>query len=239
MFNELWVESPYKAAIARVAGEHGVPFVDSAALLARQREEMAAALEKKLGLGGAGAAPAGATDTADTAAVAAADSTVEVLFRVFAGERPVERALYLAGAGDELGNAHPNTLAMRDDGAAGDERAGDRVWSHVARLRLGTRAAYVYTNSGRPGEWEGLDVPLVRQLTVSAGDGERPQRVARIVRPIDTFGQIPLQADPWHPNAEGYGLMAAEVMRAMSQVPAVAERLEERPPQPVAPVVSR
>ncbi len=220
MFNELWEASPYRDAIGRVAAERGVLLVDSSALLAGRRKEIEAELEGKLGLAGS-AAGAGAALTSGAEAVA--DSTVEVLFRVFAGERPVPRALYLAGAGAELGNAKPNALAMHDDGTGGDERAGDRVWSYAARLPLGARVAYVYTNSGREGEWEGLDVPLVRQLTVGGTTG------ARLVRPIETFGEIPLQADPWHPNAAGYELIAAQVMRAMGQVPAVAERIQRTP----------
>jgi hypothetical protein len=154
---------------------------------------------------------------------------VTVRFRVFAGDRPVARALYIAGAGSDLGNVIPNTLAMHDDGTAGDQQAGDRVWSLAVRLRVGARVAYVYTNSGRQGAWEGLDVPMVRQFAIEA----RPDSAAaggggwgaELIRPIEEFGAVTLQADPWHPSAGGYELIANDVMRAIAGVPAVAARL--------------
>ena len=164
-----------------------------------------------------------------------ADSTVTVLFRVFAGERPVQRALYIAGAGPELGNVVPNAVALHDDGTAGDQQAGDRVWSLAVPLRVGARVAYVYTNSGQQGVWERLDVPMVQQFAIEARDGADSLSGGwgrELVRPIETFGAVTLQADPWHPSAAGYELIAGEVMRAIGAVPAVAARLAAGGPRP-------
>ena len=37
----------------------------------------------------------------------------------------------------------------------------------------------------------------------------------RIYLPIETFGQLYMQADNWHTNAEGYDLIAAAVEQAL------------------------
>ena len=78
------------------------------------------------------------------------------------------RGLSIVGNHPLLGNTVPNTVVLRDDETGGDERAGDRVWSYQATFRAGTRLKHVYTNSGRAGRWEGLDVPRVRELQVEA-----------------------------------------------------------------------
>jgi lysophospholipase L1-like esterase len=243
VFNELWERSPYREVIGRVAAEKGVPLVDSSALLARERHRIEAEREQELGLGvpgvdrwgWVGEAGAGAAGADAAVGAAAADSTVTVLFRVFAGERRVQSALYVAGAGPELGNVVPNMVALHDDGTAGDQKAGDRVWSLAVPLRLGAKVAYVYTNSGRQGEWEGLDVPMVRQFTIEARGGADADSLAKggcagrwgreLVRPIETFGAVTLQADPWHPSAAGYELIAGEVMQVLRATPSVAARL--------------
>jgi hypothetical protein len=97
-------------------------------------------------------------------------------------------------------------VALHDDGRDGDERAGDHVWSLQATLPAGTRLKYVYTNSGRPGQWEGLDVPRVRELAVEASADGRP-----VYLPIESFGRIYMQADNWHTDAVGYDLIARAV----------------------------
>jgi lysophospholipase L1-like esterase len=200
LFNELWTESPYRNVLERLAVAEEVPFIDSSRLLAAARSDAEKDLSVRLGLdsGGSPAPPRGE------------DGRIEVVFRVFAGDHAVPRALFIVGARPELGNLEPNALAMHDDGTGGDERAGDCVWSLTARLEPGARIAYVYTNSGTRGEWEGLDVPCVRQLTVSA-----PDSIGRVIRPIETFGAIAMQADSWHPDAAGYDLIARAVVAAL------------------------
>ena len=69
------------------------------------------------------------------------------------------------------------------------------------------RLPYVYTNSGGAGLWEGLDVPSLRSVHVPAPDG------SPVFLPIETFGQLYMQADNWHANAEGYDLIAGAVAR--------------------------
>jgi lysophospholipase L1-like esterase len=210
LFNELWTGSPYREALAGVAARKNVPFIDSSRLLAAARRGVEAALEERLGL-----APSGAA--LPPAPPHAADGKVEVVFRVFAGDHAVPAAIYIAGSAPELGDLEPNVVAMRDDGALGDERAGDRVWSLAVRLTPDSRIAYVYTNSGTRGEWDGLDVPAVRELTVAA-----PDSTGRITRPIEAFGAIAMQADSWHPNAAGYDLIARAVLDELRADPSFA-----------------
>ncbi len=205
LFNELWPESPYRKVLGRVAAARGVPLIDSSRLVAEARRRIEEEREVDLGLEPPASPPR------------AEDGKVEVVFRVDFGDRPVPTAAYIVGAHPDLGNLAPNTLAMHDDGTRGDQRAGDRVWSHAARFEPGTRLAYVYTNSGVRGEWTGLDVPYVRQFTVAS-----PDSVGRVYRPIETFGAITMLADTWHTNAAGYDLIAAAVLDSLRQEPRFA-----------------
>jgi len=118
----------------------------------------------------------------------------------------VSGAMSIAGNGAELGAFAPNTVMMRDDGLDGDERANDGVWSHRATFAPGTRLFYVYTNSGARGQWEGLDVPHIREVVVpKSPDGKT------IYLPVETFGRVYMQADNWHTDASGYDLIARAV----------------------------
>jgi hypothetical protein len=107
---------------------------------------------------------------------------------------------------------------MYDDGTHGDQRAGDHVWSYAATFAPGTQLFYVYTNSGAEGQWEGLDVPQIRSFIVTAVDN-----ATSIYRPIESFGQIYMQADSWHSNASGYTLIARAILDIVKQ----DERLQE------------
>src|SRR5262249_2383268 len=139
----------------------------------------------------------------------ASPSSVEVVFRVRAGSYLVPRYMSIVGPHDALGALRPNMVLMHGDGASGDERAGDGVWSSAAAFPEGTHLLYVYTNSGAPGEWEGVDVPAIRRLTVRRGSG------GRMYAPIETFGKIYMQADNWHTDARGYDLIAGAVADAI------------------------
>jgi lysophospholipase L1-like esterase len=142
---------------------------------------------------------------------AAAPLEVEVVFRVYAGDHRVERAIHIAGTHPSLGDASPNRVAARDDGQGGDQRAGDGVWSHAAHLPPGETLFYVYTSGGEPGRWEGMDVPDLRHLVVPDDVAAGP-----VYRPIETFGRFYLQADGWHTDALGYEMIAAAVLEAVT-----------------------
>ena len=137
---------------------------------------------------------------------------VDVIFRVTADRQAAPEGLFIVGAHPALGALVPNRVAMYDDGTHGDQRAGDGVWSYTASLAPGQRLAYVYTNSGREGRWEGLDVPALRTVVVDAPAGRR------LYRPIESFGKLYLQADAWHTDATGYALIARAVFDALKTV---------------------
>ena len=194
-FNEVSAESPYRDAVASVAQAEGIPFVDSSRIVRDAKRRLDEEAERAASLRVAPAMPGRASD-----------GPVEIVFRVRANGYPVPRGMFIAGRPRELGEFVPNTVALYDDGTHGDERAGDGVWSRAVRIMPQTEIAYVYTNSGAPGHWEGLDVPSVRTVVA-------PSRDAYL--PLETFGAITLQADAWHTNAVGYGLIAEAIADAV------------------------
>jgi lysophospholipase L1-like esterase len=200
LFNELWA-TPYRKIVEKVARAKQVPWVDSKGLVDAARQEAERALEMRLDL----RPPEGR--------VSRSNEPIEVVFRVYAGRSRVSTALYVAGNHPSLGNIVPNQIALHDDGTNGDQRAGDGVWSYAVRFEPGKRFFYVYTNSGRPGVWEGVDVPDLRRLVVPAAGGFVP-----VYRPIETFGAFPLQADGWHTNAIGYDLIAKAVVDVVTTI---------------------
>lgn len=206
LFNELWRNNPYRAALEKISSAEGVPLVDSSALIAERRKRIEEELEKKLAL------------VPDKHSARSGNDEVEVVFRVYSEGYPVPEAMYIVGNHSKLGNA-PNQIRMYDDGTHGDQRAGDRVWSYAARFPSGTDLFYVYTNSGREGKWEGLDLPAIRGFKV-AGRKERT-----IYRPIESFGKLTMQADNWHTNAEGYDLIANALLRTLKREPKVNDYL--------------
>src|SRR5262249_17315733 len=136
--------------------------------------------------------------------------TAKVVFRVYAGDTRVPRGIYIVGPYPGLGNLIPNTVAMHDDGTHGDQRAGDSVWSDEVWLPRGRKVFYGSTNRGRPGQWEDLDVPHIRQFEPTPEDHR-----STVYRPIETFGRVYMQADSWHTDAVGYDLIARAVLDAV------------------------
>jgi hypothetical protein len=130
--------------------------------------------------------------------------------------------MYMAGNHPKLGNLIPNKIVMYDDGTHADQKAGDNVWSYSATFPPGTNLFYVYTNSGEEGKWEGLDVPHVRSFTVEAKNGEE-----KLYRPIESFGKIHMQADPWHTNAAGYELIAQALVDVLKKDAKVRNYLQK------------
>jgi hypothetical protein len=130
LYNEFWQASPYRAVLAAVALDRGVPWVDSSERIAAAQREVERELERRLGLRPAGFYPHG-------------DDGLRVVFRVFADDHLIAEALHIAGPHPALGDGVPNAVALNDEGIRGDEREHDRVWSHVAELGTAAR-------TGRP-----------------------------------------------------------------------------------------
>jgi lysophospholipase L1-like esterase len=209
LFNEVWLHNPYGAALADVARTEDVALVNSAALIAREQRRLADDAERAQGLLPSAVPHRGTTPDA-----------VEAVFRVRDGGQPVPRALMVVGPHPALGDLVPNRIGLRDDGGGGDERAGDGVWSYLARFSAGIKIPYVYTNSGSEGRWDGLDVPAVRGLSlIDARAGERRYL------PLETFGRLVLQADAWHTDARGYRLIAHALLEAFMADDGIRRRL--------------
>jgi lysophospholipase L1-like esterase len=200
LHNELRAGSPYQSALRKLSAEEQVTLVDTCQLLGEARRQIERDMEQRLSL----QPPAATLD-------AKQPGTVEVVFRLYLEEQPVSKAMFIAGPHPQLGDSVPNKIAMFDDGTHGDQKAGDQVWSVTATFSAGQKVFYVYTNSGEEGEWQNLDLPKVRSFTVPANEG------GRIYRPIETFGQLYLQADGFHTNVKGYELMAMAVREAVMQ----------------------
>ena len=206
--NELWPESPYRPVLKAIAADLHVPLVDSLKLVTGAATNMASDLEARLGL--RRAEQAGKAEQSPRLHEPQARPPTDVVFRVSNGSFPVTTAMSIVGADAQLGRLVPNAVTMHDDGAGGDERAGDGVWSLAATFAPGTRLSYVYTNSGARGRWEGLDVPHIRSIVVPfSSDG------GKVYLPIETFGRVYMQADDWHTDATGYDLIAHAVADAI------------------------
>src|SRR5262249_32279368 len=123
LYNEFWKESPYRAVLEKLAKSERVPLVDASALLAEARERMEEDLERKLGL-----------EPTVTTGQTQPHKEVDVIFRVYAGKKPVPKAMYIVGAHPELGDLAPNKVAMYDDGTHGDQHADDRVWTYTSAM---------------------------------------------------------------------------------------------------------
>jgi lysophospholipase L1-like esterase len=198
--NELWAGSPYRTVLKRIAGDLEVPLVDSLAIVNATRSGIEQALESQLNLTGR-----------DGELPPPPQGKTTVVFRAYRGSAAVPQALSIVGADPQLGALTPNRVRMRDDGLEGDQRAGDGVWSYAASFEPSKGVSYMYTNSGTPGEWEGLDVPYVRRVEIPQATDGRP-----VYLPIDTFGRVYMQGDGWHTDAVGYDAIAHAVERALT-----------------------
>jgi lysophospholipase L1-like esterase len=200
--NELWNGSPYRVVLRRIAEELDVPLVDSLAIVEAARAGIEESLETRLNLAGRDdhlpPPPAGKTT---------------VVFRAYRDSVEVPKGLSIVGVDPQLGALVPNTIAMHDDGTGGDQKAGDGVWTYVAAFAPSTMVSYVYTNSGTPGQWEGLDVPHIRRAEVPPKTDGRA-----FYLPIETFGRIYMQGDDWHTDRVGYDAIAHAVARAIAML---------------------
>jgi lysophospholipase L1-like esterase len=211
LYNELW-NTPYRTILQNISAAQTVPLVDSYSLIVAEQRRMENELERKFHL-----SPGIQTQEA-------VDNEVNVVFRVYTGSHvSSSKNVYIVGSHKQLGDLVPNKIRMYDDGTNGDQRAEDQVWSYSAKFPSGTRLFYVYTNGGREGEWEGLDVPEIRDFTVETTNGENT-----VYRPIETFGEIYMQSDIWHTDAAGYEIIAKALVDVLKKTETVRTYLTSR-----------
>ena len=216
LYNEFWTASPYLKILQRISRDERVPLVDSSALISAAQKRMEEELERTLNL------------EARKRERGNVDGEIEVVFRLFADKWSVPKAIYIAGNHPKLGNLIPNKIVMYDDGTHGDQKPTDHVWSYSATFPAGTSLFYVYTNSGEEGKWEGLDVPYIRSFAVEAKNGEK-----KLYTPVESFGRIYMQADPWHTNAVGYELIARALLATLKENEQVKDYLRRAKSKPL------
>lgn len=200
--NELWEGSPYRPLLKKIALELNAPLVDSLAIINAARADIEQRLEARLDL----------SDRVERPEPRPPGETT-VVFRAYRGAAAVPNGLSIVGADRQFGALVPNRVMMRDDGAGGDQSAGDGVWSYTATLPPAKTVSYLYTNSGREGEWEGLDVPYIRRVKIPDRSDGRPAYL-----PIETFGRVYMQGDHWHTDASGYDAIARAVAREVAKL---------------------
>jgi len=192
LYPEFWLNGPYLKALKELSVELNLPLVDWSGMLAHASENHVADRERRFGV-----ARSLAISVPDE------DRLIDVVFRVFQGTAQVPQRMYISGSHPSLNSFQPNTLSMYDDGTHGDEVAGDKIWSLRVRLPSNSTVLYTYTNSGDAGVWNGLDIPMVRQVL--------PGRFLDGILPLDEFGTAEMHADPLHTNAEGNSIVAKEL----------------------------
>ncbi len=99
---------------------------------------------------------------------------VTVHFECDARAQEIPTAIFIVGNQAELGNWTPNLIRMRDDGSAGDQTAGDGIWTIELRFAAGTEVQYKYTNSGERAVWQPSEEFSFsnRPFTVTADSGD-------------------------------------------------------------------
>lgn len=117
-----------------------------------------------------------------------------------------------------LGNGIPNQLPMHDDGAGGDEAAGDNIWTIFFDIPRGSRVGYKYTWGFRGAPWTGSEEWPGNSRIIEAVDVNGDDLVYR----RDVFGDEATNKDrsnlnvkgsgsvDWTTDLRGYGIEARE-----------------------------
>jgi len=175
-----------------------VPFVDVVADYLKRRAADESARERRLGL-----APTRIQPSAEWRQA----GPTRVLFRVLvppgASSVRVDGVLELDGTkfGAEL----------HDDGTAGDEAAGDGVWSGRLEARPNGVLDYRFSRDG-VNELTGLP-PLA-----STHETRKHQVLGDTILPVEVFGDLYLLAEGMHPNADGQELVAESVLDTLPKL---------------------
>ncbi len=183
-------------ALARAARDEGVPFVDAAGALARERDARQRALAQRLGLSGRCSSPPDAANAG-------------FLFRVILPPAIPRQGPLLARV---FGDTGPVVLPLSDDGRSCDERAGDGVWTGFLAARPGAvvHVLYVQTLPGG-GEIQEFDAfPWAWRTRAAA-----PRGGPATSRPIDTWNRFDLMSEEIHPDAKGSAVMARAIAGAI------------------------
>jgi hypothetical protein len=184
-------ETDAVTAVRRAVRRARIPYIDIVAEYTERRAADERARELRLGL------------AATHMRVPRRPETTPVLFRVLTP--PGASSVRVDGKTVMAQTAFGTEL--RDDGTAGDEVAGDGVWSGRI-VTIGDQLEYRYSRDG-VAELHPLpplpSTQVDRKRTV-AGDS---------VLPVEVFGDLYLKAERMHPNAEGQELIAQRILQVL------------------------
>jgi lysophospholipase L1-like esterase len=198
-------------ALQHVARTRALPLVDTSALLAARGATLQAGIDATLGLV---TPPPQRRPPANTATV---------VFRVDMSTAPAGRRPSIMGSGPALATFTPNRLELYDDGAHGDQAAGDGVWSRAVDIEKPGKLSYLYTDGERPGEWRGLESYRPRSFALR-------ELGVTVYTPVAQFGRRLLRSDVAHPDAEGYALIADAVLDVIVNDASLSDRLDGHAP---------
>jgi lysophospholipase L1-like esterase len=189
-------------AVRSAVRQTNVPFVDVVSVYLQRRAADEDARAHALGLAPTRIRPPNQWREAEP---------TRVLFRVMvptsASSVRVDGASLLQGT--------PFAADLRDDGAGGDEVAGDSVWSGRIDAPANGTLDYRFSRDG-VGELVGLP-PL------ASTQGTRKRQVlGETILPVEVFGDLYLMAERMHPNAAGQALIAESILAMLPSLPSFA-----------------
>lgn len=215
LYPEFWINSPYVRILKRLSREYNLQLTDSSKILFNERIKLEDETESNLNL------------KVRRIYKHYNRNTFNLIFRVYMNNFNDGNGVFITGKLKVLGNLSPNKIRMYDDGTHGDQIPDDKVWSILIKDiddkdLINNKITYVYTNSGKDGIWEGLDVPYVREIDITY-----LKRNKINYAPIDIFGTIHLHSDPWHTNAEGNKLIAENIYEKIRKLPSIQRYIDK------------
>jgi lysophospholipase L1-like esterase len=180
----------------------GIPFLDMVARVDALRAQDERARTERLGL-----APAGPLDDEPRE-----DGSRRLVLRVTGV--PPGGAVGVAGEAEFFGSFRFD-VPMHDDGADGDEVAGDGVYS--ATVLVPAKVASVGYRFHRDGEPEFKPLP-----PLPSTQGVRSERMTGPrLAPVAEYGQLFLMAERTHPNRAGHRLIADALVDVIAGLPSL------------------
>lgn len=108
---------------------------------------------------------------------------VTVKFICDANDTVVPDAIYITGNIEELGEWIPNVIRMKKIKQKG--RLNLNLWEYEVKVPEGLELHYKYTNSGKPGEWEGSEEFPALNRTFIVKENEKDSVIIK-----DKFGKL-------------------------------------------------
>jgi len=197
-------ETDAVTAVRKAVDGSSIPYLDIVSEYVERRTADERARERRLGLAATRLRPAAAWQP---------PVTTRVLFRVLAP--PGGSSVRVDGV--SVMTKKQFGTELRDDGTAGDEIAGDGVWS--GRIVIAAdQWEYRYS---RDGTAELLPLPPLP----STQQNRKRSMWGETILPVEVFGDLYLKAERMHPNAEGQQMIADGVLEILPTLQSFASWL--------------